>query len=116
MVEYAIVELLETIGLQRGVDLFLANFADGVSEGVVIKTGSEVSDLNSLDLVTLSIVSIYNDNTVALNTARSIKNKLKDQMGTLGSTCASLTPVTLNGYGTDDLGRQVYAVTAQIAY
>ena len=116
MVEYNVIALLEQIGFVKGTDLFLANLPQGTSEGVAVKTSGEISDDGALDVVTLSVVVVYNDNSMALENARAIKNKLKADVGRLGSSSATMLPITLTGYGTDELGRQIYAVTAQVAY
>lgn len=116
MVEYNVIALLEQIGFVKGTDLFMANLPQGVSEGVVVKTTGEISDDGALDIATLSVVVVYNDNSTALVNARAIKNKLKFDVGRVGSSSATMLPITLTGYGTDELGRQIYAVTAQVAY
>ena len=117
MVETAIADYLVTkTTLQKSVDLFAGGLPGGTSEGVAIQPHSTVIRFGELTMCLITCAVIYNNFSDASDMAKSIADAFSEKVGVTTGDFGSTDPVTTNYYGTDNLGRNLFAVTCEVCY
>lgn len=117
MVEELVCNYLElSTTLVKGTSLFLGGLPGSATEGCAMQMHTDSGRLNAYELCLLTLVMFYNDYTSGREMANSVRDALRLRLGSDPGTFGVLDPVTINYYGTDNLGRNLFAVTFQVCY
>lgn len=117
MVTTAIADYLVTkTTLVKSVNLFAGGLPGSVSEGVAVQPHTTTIRFGNLTICLITCAIVYNNFSDASDMAASIANALSEKVGVAETEFATMEPITTNYYGTDNLGRNLFAVTCEVCY
>lgn len=117
MVEERICDyLVLSTSLVKGTDLFLGGLPGDVSEGCAMQMHTDRESRSSYNFCLITLVMFYSDYSTGRSMASDVQTALMEKLGADDGTFGVLDPVTIHYYGTDNLGRNLFAVTCQVCY